>query len=117
VLSDGVDDEIINCDIAALVSKHRKIAKLTQSQLAKLVETTQSVISKIEDSDYDGQSLTTLKKIAKALGKRLVVDFAPSLTCSTKADEEVFEFDSGKPGWKLFMSETISNVDIKDSTF
>jgi predicted transcriptional regulator len=46
-------------------------AKLTQKQLAALVGTQQSVISRIEDADYDGHSLTMRKRIAVALKKQL----------------------------------------------
>ena len=51
----------------------RKKAGLSQQQLAELVGTTQSVISRLEDSDYDGHSLTMLDRIARALGKKLTL--------------------------------------------
>ena len=48
-------------------------AGLTQQQLAALVGTTQSVISRLEDADYDGHSLSILNRIAAALQKKLTV--------------------------------------------
>lgn len=51
----------------------RTEAGLTQSQLAELVGTTQSVISRLEDSDYDGHSLSMLHRIADALEKKLTL--------------------------------------------
>jgi hypothetical protein len=45
------------------------------------VGTTQSVVSRLEDDDYDGHSLTMLARIAAALGKRLVL--------TTKSTQEV----------------------------
>ena len=51
----------------------RTEAGLTQSQLAGLVGTTQSVISRLEDSDYDGHSLSMLTRIAEALHKKVSV--------------------------------------------
>jgi len=43
----------------------RKRAKLTQKQLAELIGTKQSVISRLENAEYEGHSLNILKKIAE----------------------------------------------------
>ena len=51
----------------------RVAAGLSQTQLAKLVKTTQSVISRLEDADYEAHSLTMLQRIADALNCRLEV--------------------------------------------
>jgi predicted transcriptional regulator len=51
----------------------RTEAGLTQERLAELVGTTQSVISRLEDSDYDGHSLSMLSRIAEALQKKLTL--------------------------------------------
>lgn len=53
----------------------RTAAGLTQKQLAKLVGTDQSVISRLEDADYRGHSLSMLRRIARALGRRVEVRF------------------------------------------
>jgi transcriptional regulator with XRE-family HTH domain len=50
---------------------------MTQQQLAMLVGTTPSVISQFEDADYEGHSLTTLQRIAAALGCVVEVRFVP----------------------------------------
>jgi ribosome-binding protein aMBF1 (putative translation factor) len=71
----AIEAESFNADIAGKVYEARNSAGLTQKQLANLVGTQQSVISRIEDADYSGHSLTLLKKIASALGKRLEVEF------------------------------------------
>jgi ribosome-binding protein aMBF1 (putative translation factor) len=55
----------------------RVAAGLSQTQLAKLVRTTQSVISRLEDADYEAHSLTMLQRIADALHCRLEVRFVP----------------------------------------
>lgn len=49
----------------------RNKAGLTQKDLAKLVGTTQSVIARLEDADYEGHSLSMLSRIAAALNKRV----------------------------------------------
>jgi len=61
--------ERLNARIAQMIYDMRTEAGLTQRQLAKLVGTTQSVISRLEDSDYQRHSLTMLKRIAKALNR------------------------------------------------
>lgn len=53
----------------------RAKANLTQKQLAALVGTTQSVIARLEDADYEGHSLSMLQRIATAVNKRLEVRF------------------------------------------
>lgn len=70
----ALDDERLNARIARLIWDYREEANLTQKQLADLVGTTQSVISRLEDADYDGHSLSMLGRIAGALKKRLSVD-------------------------------------------
>ncbi len=52
-------------------------AGLSQTQLAKLIGRTQSVISRLEDADYDGHSLAVLQRIADALHRRLEVRLIP----------------------------------------
>jgi transcriptional regulator with XRE-family HTH domain len=74
-LAKAVEEESFNSDIAQQVYDLRTGAKLTQKELADLVGTQQSVISRIEDADYDGHSLMMLKRIAAALNRRLRVDF------------------------------------------
>ena len=46
-----------NDTVARKIHELRKRAGLTQQQLAKLVGTTTSVISRLEDADYEGHSL------------------------------------------------------------
>ena len=67
--------ERVNAEAAKTIYELRNQAGLTQSQLAKLVGTTQSVISRLEDADYDGHSLSMLNRIAKALNTKLNVGF------------------------------------------
>ena len=65
----SVETERVNAEVARLVYDVRTEAGLTQGQLANLVGTTQSVISRLEDSDYDGHSLAMLSQIAETLQK------------------------------------------------
>src|SRR5260370_41652633 len=55
-------------DLALLVREMREDAGFTQTELAKKVRTTQSVIARLEDAEYAGHSLTMLERIAAACG-------------------------------------------------
>ena len=64
-------------NIAAQIYNLRNKAGLTQKQLAELVGTRQSDISRLENADYDGYSFKMLQKIAAAVNCRLKVQFVP----------------------------------------
>ena len=64
----------IDVEVRDLVISARNAANLTQKQLAQRSGVSQANISKIENGNYH-PSLSTLKRIADALGKRLVVSF------------------------------------------
>ena len=49
--------------------------RITNVELAKRVGTTQSVISRLEDADYDGHSLAMLNRIAAAVHRRVEIRF------------------------------------------
>lgn len=63
--------------IARQVYDLRQAAGLSQVQLAEKIGTTQSVISRLEDANYDGHSLAMLRKIAAAVGHEVEVRFVP----------------------------------------
>jgi ribosome-binding protein aMBF1 (putative translation factor) len=93
-LADMVEEESFNADLASKVYELRTAAGLSQKQLAELVGTQQSVISRIEDADYDGHSLKLLRRIAKALSKRIRIEF---YACASHPTEEVETFTAS---WK-----------------
>ena len=64
-------------DIAGQIYNIRKQADLSQKQLANLVGTTQSVISRLEDADYSGHSLQMLNRIASVLHYKVEVRLIP----------------------------------------
>jgi len=67
----------LNAHVAQLIYDARTEAGLSQADLAKLVGTTQSVISRLEDAEYEGHSLSLLKKIAQALNREVRIDLIP----------------------------------------
>lgn len=74
---ESLEKERMNLDIAQVIYTLRAEAGLSQKQLADLVGTTQSVISRLEDSDYNGHSLAMLTRIGAALHHRVQVQFVP----------------------------------------
>ena len=74
------EEEVINAEIARKIHDLRTGAGLTQQELALRVGTTKSAICRLEDADYDGHSLSMLKRIAEALDKRVQIRFVPAKT-------------------------------------
>jgi ribosome-binding protein aMBF1 (putative translation factor) len=62
-------------EVARTIYRLRSGAGLTQQALAQRVGTTASVISRLEDADYQGHSLAMLRRIAAALGRRVEIRF------------------------------------------
>src|SRR5438093_9964791 len=65
----------INAAVAQLIYQARSKAGLSQAELAERIGTKQSVISRLEDADYEGHSLSILHRIAAALGQCLEIRF------------------------------------------
>jgi ribosome-binding protein aMBF1 (putative translation factor) len=55
------------------IIKAREKAGITQAELAKRIGTKQSVISRLEHGGFSKATLETLKKVADALGTKLVI--------------------------------------------
>lgn len=64
-------------DIASELRRLRKYRRKRQGDLAKLVNTGQSAISRIEKAAYDGWTYKTLLTIAQALRARLTIRLEP----------------------------------------
>jgi len=69
----SVEAERVNAQVARMIYDLRNDAGLTQKELAELVGTTQSAISRLEDADYEGHSLSMLNRIAEALKQKMTV--------------------------------------------
>ena len=70
-----VEEATLNALVAGAIHDARKAAGLTQGGLARLICTKQPVISQLENADYQGHSLSMLKRIADALDQRLEIRF------------------------------------------
>ena len=67
----------VNAAVAQLIYAARNKAGLSQAELADRIGTKQSVISRLEDADYEGHSLSMLHRIAAALGQCVEIRFLP----------------------------------------
>jgi ribosome-binding protein aMBF1 (putative translation factor) len=63
--------------IARRIYALREKAGMSRQRLARLVGTSTAVIRRLEEDDYDGQSLEMLKKIAHALDQRVDIRLLP----------------------------------------
>ena len=68
----------INAHVAQLIYDARTEAGLSQTALARMIGTTQSVISRLEDADYEGHSLSMLNRVAQALNREVKIDLVPT---------------------------------------
>lgn len=74
-LAEAVELEAISADIAMKIYELRTATGLTQAELAERAGMHQSVIARLEDADYGRYSVKTLHRIAKALGKKIRIEF------------------------------------------
>jgi DNA-binding XRE family transcriptional regulator len=63
--------------IAQRVFALRERAGLSRRDLARLVGASSTVIRRLEEDDYEGESLDLLQRIAHALGQRVQIRFLP----------------------------------------
>lgn len=64
-------------DVALQIAALREQAGLSQKDLAKILKTSQQQISRLESPDYEGHSLSTLRRVAEALHAKVRVVFVP----------------------------------------
>jgi len=83
----------MNAAVAQLIYAAREKAGLSQAELAERIGTKQSVISRLEDADYEGHSLSMLHRIAVAVGPCVEIRFLPPAKARRKprSDTAVLE--------------------------
>ena len=62
-------------EVALQSAALREQAGMSQQELAAALETSQQQISRLESPGYEGHSLSMLRRIARALGKKLEIRF------------------------------------------
>ncbi|MSV35024.1 MAG: XRE family transcriptional regulator [Bryobacterales bacterium] len=68
-------DTVVNAFIAAQIKALRDDRDLSQQELASLIGTKQSGVSRLERADYSSWKVETLRKLARAFGVRLRIRF------------------------------------------
>lgn len=74
-----------SASVARQILALRREAGLTQRELAARIGTKHSVISRLESDDYEGHSLSMLRRIAAALGQRVEIRFVPKRAARIRA--------------------------------
>ncbi len=69
-----LDDEF---ELLENIIKARESAGLTQEELAKKIGTKQPALSRLERGGFQKANIETLRKIADALGVKLIIKFQP----------------------------------------
>lgn len=80
-------EERISASVAEMIYERRQASGMTQQELAEIVGTTQSVISRLENADYEGHSLTMLHRVAAALKQKVYVSMEPKTTAPPNTDD------------------------------
>ncbi|MBF0327713.1 MAG: helix-turn-helix transcriptional regulator [Nitrospirae bacterium] len=75
VFAGGYDEGYKQLKIGVVLKQAREISGMTQEELARRLKTKKTAISRIENHAEDIK-LSTLEKVAHALGKRLEVKIA-----------------------------------------
>jgi len=70
-------ESLLSAKVGQLVFDARHQAGLTQEQLANLIGVDISVITDVEEADYEGNALLVLQKVATALNQKLKLDLIP----------------------------------------
>lgn len=76
----ALQEERVSAHVARMIRDMRERAGLSQGELAELIGTGQSAISRLEDADYEGHSLRMLQRVADALEQKLVVQLTSEAT-------------------------------------
>ena len=71
------EEALADAEVGQMVHDLRVAEGLTQGELARRIGTTASAISRVESADYRGHSLAMLRRIAGAVGQRVVILFLP----------------------------------------
>lgn len=70
-------------DVALQLTALRERAGLSQTELARKLKTTQQQISRLESPDYEGHSLSMLRRVARVLNAHVRVVFEAGRRTST----------------------------------
>jgi len=72
----SLEEERTNLDVAQQIHDLRTAAGLSMRELALKVGTSASAIARLENADYEGHSLSVLRRVAAALNQRVEIRFS-----------------------------------------
>ena len=107
--------------IASQLRYLRELRGMRQADLAKAADTQQSVISRLEKSDYAGWGFNTLMKLGDALDARVTVSIEPAEEAVAKFEDDA-EAQNGSAAWVVETQRTVpdratSNVVIRQLSY
>lgn len=70
------DEVSTKLNLGEQIAELRHKEKMTQAELARKVHTSRTAIARYESGNYDKYNISTLRKIAKALDKKLKILFS-----------------------------------------
>ncbi len=70
------DEVAAGLEIGERLAELRHKQHMTQAELAQKVHTSRTAIARYESGSYANYNVATLKRIAKALGKKLTISFS-----------------------------------------
>lgn len=73
-LREMCEQATVNARIAQIIYDVRTQEGLSRKELAEMISTTELVISRLEDADYEGNSFSVLSRIAHALHREVKID-------------------------------------------
>jgi ribosome-binding protein aMBF1 (putative translation factor) len=76
-------------NIALQIAALRKLAGLSQKDLAHELKTSQQQISRLESPAYEGHSLSMLRRVAHALNAEIKISFKPAAEPAMVAEAPV----------------------------
>jgi ribosome-binding protein aMBF1 (putative translation factor) len=73
-----VTESYLNAEVGQLIYETRTKAGLTPKQLADLIDIEESILTDLEEGDYEGNALVILQKVATVFDKKLKIDLVSS---------------------------------------
>ena len=92
-----VQERVEKILVARQIYDLRTEVGLTQQELAERVGTKATAISRLEDADYQGHSLSMLRRIAAALGKEVRIQFVDPVRAREPEAEPLAAAGTGEP--------------------
>ncbi len=85
--TEGWDERVAAATESALIAEEvyalRERHGLTQAELAELMDSSQSAVARLENANYHGHSIAVLRRIAAAVGERVIVRFMAATDTAT----------------------------------